>query len=855
MSPSWIVLKFGGTSVADPNSWKSIAKMCVEHAQNGLRPFIVCSALSGVSDLLSRLSTHALQNTHAEILEEIKNRHVKFAHALSLNAAEILAEDFAELNRLALGVSLTRETSAALQARMMAFGELMLTRIAAHYLQQQKLSTAWLDARELLQSTDLSGVGPDKNFLVAICHYEPDSVLQKKLSVMPETILITQGFIASNAKKQTVLLGRGGSDTSAAYFAAKLQAVRCEIWTDVPGIYTANPKVVPTARLLRTLHFDEAREIASAGAKVLHPYCLDPVAEYGIPLCIRCTPHPEWEGTLISKDVPLVESQVKAISVKTGIVIVSMETAMMWHQVGFLSKIFGCFEHQGISVDLIATSENNVTVSLDSNRYIYSTEQLEALKKELQQYCMVKMIAPCAAVSLVGRNIRSILHKIAHVLEVFKEKNVYLLSQATNDLNLTLVIDEAESNELLHQIHALLFEESSAENMGSTWQHQQPACIPENLWWMQARAALLKLAEKKSPAYVYSRRALTQQAEKLKALTSISRLFYAMKANANPDILKLFYEHKLNFECVSQAEVERLFSLFPKIDPHRILFTPSFAPESEYVFGLQKKVWMNLDNLYPLKYWPQHFENQTVLLRIDPGLGRGHHQYVQTGGSHAKFGIAESQLDELQMLVQKHRVKVVGLHVHFGSGVMEEESWSEVAIFLTKMAKRFPEVRILDLGGGLGVPDHFGEAELNLSKLNETLLPIQKAYPQFELWMEPGRYLVAQSGVLLATVTQLKQKGGVQYVGVDAGMNSLIRPCLYNAYHEIVNLTRIEDSRSEVAHVVGPICETGDTLGYSRSLPKTLGGDVFLIANAGAYGYAMSSHYNLREPAEEIFLD
>lgn len=842
MSNRFIVLKFGGTSVANPEAWKTIAKLAAEHMAMGLKPFIVCSALSGVSNLLSGLLEKALLGTQAEILHELHHRHLQFAADLQLNAEELLSETLAELDRLVLGVSLTRETSPVLQAKVMAFGELLLTRIAANYLNQH-IPARLLDARDYLHSISMPGVSAEREYLSALCDFHPDENFQKTLMEFPEKVLLTQGFIASNAQGQTVLLGRGGSDTSAAYFAAKLMAVSCEIWTDVPGVYSADPRIIRHAQLIKSLHVDEAREIAANGGKVLHPLCLDPVAQYRIPLVVRCTTAPEKEGTLVHHDITLTDSRVKAISSKLGVIVISMQSASMWLQVGFLARIFQCFEAHGISVDIIATSENNVTVTLDSNRYLYSLEKIELLKKELSQYCQVDVIMSCAAISLIGRNIRAILHQLTPVFEVFKEQKIYLLSQATNDLNLTVVVDEAESDKLLIKIHDLLFERDLVvEN----------TAILQALWWVRQRDNLLAMSH--TPVYIYDENALLQQIESLKKISAVGQFFYAMKANYHEKVLQTFYDAGLSFECVSPGEVTRIFALFPEIDPKRILFTPSFVPKQEYEEALGKKIYVNVDNISPIIDWPEVFAGKEILLRLDPGLSRGHHRYVQTGGNQAKFGIEEAQLDILIENLERHDIRVIGLHAHFGSGVMEEESWGEVAIFLMRIAERFPHVRILNVGGGLGVPTYFDQAELNLERINENLSLIRQANPHMELWMEPGRYLVAQAGILLVKVTQIKQKSGVHYIGVDTGMNSLIRPSLYSAYHEIVNLTRLYEPCTEIAHIVGPICETGDVLGYSRSLPKTEVGDVLLIATAGAYGRVMSSHYNLREPAEEVWI-
>jgi bifunctional diaminopimelate decarboxylase / aspartate kinase len=177
-----------------------------------------------------------------------------------------------------------------------------------------------------------------------------------------------------------------------------------------------------------------------------------------------------------------------------------------------------------------------------------------------------------------------------------------------------------------------------------------------------------------------------------------------------------------------------------------------------------------------------------------------------------------------------------------------------VAIFLARAAEQFPGVQVLDLGGGLGVPERPGQVPLDLEALGDLLRRFKAADPRFELWLEPGRFLVAEAGVLLVRVTQVKRKGEVVYVGLETGINSLIRPPLYGAYHPIVNLSRLDEPATWTVHVVGPICETGDILGRSRRLPPTSEGDVLLIANAGAYGRVMSSRYNLREPAGEFLL-
>ena len=337
-------------------------------------------------------------------------------------------------------------------------------------------------------------------------------------------------------------------------------------------------------------------------------------------------------------------------------------------------------------------------------------------------------------------------------------------------------------------------------------------------------------------------------------MPSLDRVLYAVKANFNADLLKILAETGADFECVSPGEVDWLFEVMPDLDQSRILFTPNFAPRTEYEWSIEKGLQLTLDNLHPLKAWPEIFKSQQLFIRVDPGQGRGHHEHVKTAGVHSKFGVPRFEVDELIELVDKAGAEVIGIHAHSGSGILDPDNWREIAAELIKVAERFPAVETLDLGGGLGIPEKPGDIPLNVARLSETLTAIKEAYPKYSLWLEPGRYLVAQAGVLLTHVTQVKGKGDMRYIGVGTGMNSLIRPALYGSYHEIVNLSKADQAPSETVTIVGPICETGDRLGSDRLLPPTSEGDVILIANAGAYGYVMSSQYNRRDVAKEIVI-
>lgn len=852
-----VVLKFGGTSVSSRGRWETIAAIARKRMEEGHRPFFVCSAVSGISNLLEKLVEGAPQGEYQSVLDDIRVKHEDLTNELGISADDTWVPVFEELTRVAQGAALLGESTPRTHARMLATGELMSTRIGAAFLNQEGVATRWLDARTALAAIEDPNASQRRKFLSSACDYATDASL--RLSVLEDEapVTITQGFIAHDEDGHTVLLGRGGSDTSAAYFAAKLVAERCEIWTDVPGMFTADPRIVPTARHLLFVDYDEAQEICSTGAKVLHPRCIGPCRAHGIPIHIRSTPDPDMEGTVIAHPSGSKRPGVKAISSKRGVTLIAMETVGMWQQVGFLADAFATFKRLGLSIDQVSTSETNVTVALDPTANTLTPEVIETLLDELNAFCSAREISPATAVSLVGSGIRSILHQLGPALQLFEEQRVYIVTQSSNDLNITFIVDEDQAVRLVKKLHETLFAHTRKnDTFGSTWQQllgdEEPA--RDDRWWKQRRDELLAIDVSEKPAYVYDLGDVSERASALMAMKNVDRVFYAMKANDHPEIMRTIRATGCNFECVSIGELMRVFEIFPDITGDSVLFTPNFAPISEYKFAFEHGVHVNLDNLHPLREHPEVFSGQSITVRIDPGRGRGHHDHVKTAGRGSKFGVDYTDIDELLALCEAHDVTVVGLHAHAGSGILATSHWSDVAALLEDYAQRFPSVRILDLGGGLGVTERSGQTPLNLDAVDESLVRVKAAF-DVEIWLEPGRYFVANSGVLLAQVTQLKEKGDVRYVGVNAGMHTLIRPALYGAYHGIVNLSRYGAPRSIVANVVGPICETGDTLGHARRLPETAEGDVLLIDTAGAYGAVMSSDYNLRGRAQEILLD
>ena len=857
LSP-WIVLKFGGTSVSTLATWRNIAAVVKRRGAEGASVMVVHSAVSGITDRLEKLLAAALAGEHNSAMAAIESRHTQLCDELGVDLSPQLQGYFIELRQIAQGIALTREISDRTRARVMANGELMATEIGARFLRSLGIDVAWWDAREGLKVEERTAASARGSLLSATCDFSPDPALSTRLQALAP-VVITQGFIASNAAGDTVLLGRGGSDTSGAYFAAKLLARRLEIWTDVPGMFSANPRLTPSSRLLRELHYDEAQEIASSGAKVLHPRCILPVRTQQIPLYVYATQTPDLEGTHISASPGDGTAKVKAVCVKKGITLISLDSPGMWHEVGFLADAFQIFKQHGLSIDLVSTSETNVTVSLDPQANTLDRAAVEAVVTDLAKLSRVQVIGPCASVSLVGRNIRAILHELGEAFEYFEEQRIYLVSQAANDLNFTFVVDEGQADRLVNQLHELLIQPAPGDKvLGPTWEQlfNKPRVGPQRpvQWWQSGAQSLIAALGQRDAAYVYHADTLRESARAVKGMKSVDRVLYATKANWNPDVLRLLHAEGVGMECVSRGEIEHVLATLPSIKPIDILYTPNFAPRSEYAWALEQGVRMTVDNLYVLQAWPELFRGREIFVRIDPGTGRGHHVHVRTAGTASKFGVPLSESGELERLVGALGLKIAGLHAHTGSGIFDITNWTQTAEALADLGQRFGGVPVIDVGGGFGVPDGAELSTVDFGKLDQAFAAFKGTHPGVSLWVEPGRYLVSTAGVLLARVTQLKHKGEHGYLGVATGMNALIRPALYGAFHEIQNLSRLSDPATRLYDVVGPICESGDVLGHARLLPESREGDVMLIANAGAYSRAMASQYNLRLPPEELLL-
>ncbi|MBN5144611.1 bifunctional aspartate kinase/diaminopimelate decarboxylase [Stenotrophomonas maltophilia] len=853
----WIVLKFGGTSVSRRHRWDTIGKLAKKRAEEtGSRVLVVVSALSGVTNELTAIADGAPDSR--DRVAALVERHQGFLQELELGA-EVLAERLAVLQGL---LDDPRAVARPLdwQAEVLGQGELLSSSLGAAYLRASGLDFGWMDARQWLDALPPQPNQSDWSQRLSVnCQWRADAAWAQRFRAQPTRLLITQGFISRHADGGTAILGRGGSDTSAAYFGALLGASRVEIWTDVPGMFSANPKDVPDARLLTRLDYYEAQEIATTGAKVLHPRSIKPCRDAGVPMAILDTERPELPGTSIDGNAAPVPG-VKAISRRNGIVLVSMEGIGMWQQVGFLADVFNLFKKHGLSVDLIGSAETNVTVSLDPSENLVNTDVLAALSADLSQICKVKVIVPCAAITLVGLGMRSLLHKLSDVWATFGRERVHMISQSSNDLNLTFVIDEADADGLLPILHAELIDSGAmpveeTEVFGPRWREIAGTVRPRGTpWWRGQRAHLLQLADAGTPRYVYHLPTVRARARALAAIKPIDQRYYAIKANSHPAILQLLEAEGFGLECVSHGELKHVFQHLPELSPKRVLFTPSFCPREEYEAAFALGVTVTVDNVEALQRWPDLFRNRELWLRVDLGRGEGHHAKVRTGGKDSKFGLPIARVDEFVRAATELGTRVVGLHAHLGSGVETAQHWRLMCDELAGFARRIGSVQTIDIGGGLPIPYSDEDEPFDLDAWAEGLAEVKALHPAFRLAIEPGRFLVAESGVLLTHATQVVEKDGVRRVGLDAGMNTLMRPALYDAWHDIENLSRQGGYAEAAFDVVGPICESSDVFGKRRKLPvSTAPDDVMLIADAGAYGYVMSNTYNQRAmPREDV---
>lgn len=358
-----------------------------------------------------------------------------------------------------------------------------------------------------------------------------------------------------------------------------------------------------------------------------------------------------------------------------------------------------------------------------------------------------------------------------------------------------------------------------------------------------------------TPVYVYDAAVIQRKVERLRAAFRGMpvRLLYACKALSNVSVLRWMHDLGCMIDAVSIQEVR--LALHAGFTPREILFTPNMAGMAEYDEAVRLGVHITIDSLTALEHFAHtHGDQVPVCIRWNPHIMAGGHERISTGHVDSKFGISIHQLRHVQRILQTTGIHVDGLHMHTGSDILDAEVFLRGAELILELAAAFPDIRFIDLGSGFKVPYKADDMETDVEELGERLAErigrFNAARPSpVEVWFEPGKFLVSEAGVLLTRVQQVKHTTATVFAGVDTGLNHLLRPMFYGAYHHIVNASAPQ-GRPRIYTVVGNICET-DTFGWDRKMAEVHEGDLLAILNAGAYGWSMASNYNARlRPAE-----
>ena len=447
-------MKFGGTSVAGPEAIRRTIGIIRSKADR--KPVVVVSAMSKVTDTLYRMADAAARKDASEaltLLETLRQRHIDTAEQLLEGHAGQLLPAVSQINELCDELEKTVEAVCALgelsdrsKAVIVSNGELLSSTIICQAMCASGLQTAWVDARRMIiTSGDYLNGEP---VMSAIQSLVPAAVEE---AYKGSDAIITQGFISSTSEGIQAVLGRGGSDYSASLIGMAIDAEAIEIWTDVDGVLTADPRIVPGAKRLERLSFEEAAEMAHFGSKVLHPLTIEPAVRKNIPIYVLNSMNPSCEGTLILKG-DKIEDGVKSVSYKKDILVINIYSTRMINASGFLSKVFDIFSRNGVSVDLISTTEANISVTCD-----YNTRGIDAVVKELSEFAEVVVDDDKSQVSVVGKNLVNIPGAVRKIFTPLQGTKMYMISQGASYINLTIVVDRAIVADTVNAIHDSLF--------------------------------------------------------------------------------------------------------------------------------------------------------------------------------------------------------------------------------------------------------------------------------------------------------------------------------------------------------------------------------------------------------------
>ena len=448
---SLVVAKFGGTSVADYGAMNRCADIVLGNPDCRL---VVVSASSGVTNLLVELTQESMNDDGR--LQRLKQiAQIQYAILDKLGRPNDVAAALDKLlSRMAvLSEALASQRSKATMDELLSLGEQCSSSLFAAVLREKGANSSAFDVRRVLRT--------DSHFGRAEPQVEQIALLSSEhlLPLLSEQVIVTQGFIGSDEAGQTTTLGRGGSDYSAALLAEALKASAVEIWTDVAGIYTTDPRLAPNAHPIAEISFNEAAEMATFGAKVLHPATILPAVRQQIQVFVGSSKEPEKGGTWIRhqvEDAPVF----RAVALRRDQTLLNLHSLQMLHAQGFLAETFATLARHKISVDLITTSEVNVSLTLDKTGSDSSGQGLlsEALLQELSQHCRVRVEDGLALVAIIGNRIATTAGICRRVFEVLEPHNVRMICQGASPHNLCVLVAESEAAQVVKALHENLFE-------------------------------------------------------------------------------------------------------------------------------------------------------------------------------------------------------------------------------------------------------------------------------------------------------------------------------------------------------------------------------------------------------------
>jgi aspartate kinase len=448
-----VVMKFGGTSVEDSAAMLRTAAIVAGRLRKGLKPIVVVSAMSKVTDTLLAAAAAAGRNAREEALQlsdALRTRHLNTAAELvkgdRLTSLQLnIHHDFDTLDDLLRGIAAVGELTSRTSDHVVSFGERLSSQMVAAAFAEQGMNGAHVDARNvILTDAHYGKAGPNERAI------ENATTSQLLPLVNTGKVPVMGGFIGS-CDGITTTLGRGGSDYTGALVGGALHAGAIEIWTDVNGIMTTDPRIVPEALRVKTISFEEAAELAYFGAKVLHPATILPAVQKNIPVWVLNSRNAENDGTKITAAPPPCASPFKSIAAKKKLTIIDIVASRMLLAHGFLKMVFDVFDKYHCAIDMVSTSEISVSVTVDSR------EALPAISEELSKIADVKMEGNKALICLVGEDIRGHAGISGQVFSAISHVNVRMISQGASEINMSFMINEEDVEEAIRSLHKKFF--------------------------------------------------------------------------------------------------------------------------------------------------------------------------------------------------------------------------------------------------------------------------------------------------------------------------------------------------------------------------------------------------------------